>query len=112
MATGIPDFSYPFSGLSVGIGNVSASGFIGALTSEKIDASGGAITRTLPLSAGTRGSRFKVQKVDASANAVSLITQGSDVIRCSRGTVTQVDFYSQFEYIWVESDGDGHWDEG
>jgi hypothetical protein len=108
----MPDFSYPFSGLSIGIGGVNATGDINTYTEENVDATAGNITRTLPSVSGRQGYRYKIQKVDASANTVTVAAAGADHILTSSGLVTSVTLYTQGEYIWVTSDGVDTWYEG
>jgi hypothetical protein len=85
----------------------SASGSVGADTwVERIDASGGAVTRTLPSSSAWRGREIIIIKTDASANAVTVARSGSDVINgaASHSLASQ---YSKARYV---ADGTTNWD--
>jgi hypothetical protein len=72
----------------------------------RVDATGGAVTITLPLSASWRGREIIVIKVDASANAVTVARSGSDVINgsASHSLASQ---YSKARYV---ADGTINWD--
>jgi hypothetical protein len=45
-----------------------------------VDASGGAVTITLPTAVGCAGREYRVKKIDASANAVTVATTSSQTI--------------------------------
>jgi hypothetical protein len=46
----------------------------------RVDASGGAVTITLPPASKFTGKVYRVKKVDSSANTVTIVPDGSDVI--------------------------------
>lgn len=70
-----------------------------------VDATGGAVTITLPLSSVWRGREIIVIKVDSSANAVTVAISGSDVINgaASHSLATQ---YTKARYV---ADGTTNW---
>jgi hypothetical protein len=69
------------------------------------DASGGAITATLPAAAGYTGRVFRLKKLDSSLNAVTLDGNGAETID---GAATIV-LSRQHETVTVTSDGTEWW---
>lgn len=69
------------------------------------DATGGAITVTLPAASVNAGRRFTVKKVDASANAVTYDGAGAETID-NGGTFGWTTQYSAYT---IQSDGTAWW---
>lgn len=63
-----------------------------------VDASGGAVTLTLPVAALSLGYSYTVKKIDASANAVTLDGDGGETIDNSL-TVTTTTQYDVFRVV-------------
>jgi hypothetical protein len=72
----------------------------------RVDATGGAVTVTLPLALGRGGRQIGVIKTDSSGNAVTVSRSGSDVIN---GATTQ-SLASQYSRMVVISDDTTNWD--
>lgn len=72
----------------------------------RVDASGGAVTVTLPLSAGRMGRQIGVIKTDSSANAVTVARSGSDAINGA----SSKSLASQYSRTVVIADGASAWD--
>jgi hypothetical protein len=66
-----------------------------------VDASGGAVTITLPPAASSSGRRYVVKKIDSSANAVTLDGNGSETI----DGATTLPLYCQYDFVGVVCDG-------
>ncbi len=62
------------------------------------DATGAAFTMTLPTAVGCAGREYKIKKIDASANAVTVGTTSSQTIDGS----TTYSLASQYKYVIVE----------
>jgi hypothetical protein len=87
--------------------SVDSSGTVAAdVWVERVDASGGAVTRTLPLSASWRGREIRIKKVDSSGNAVTVSRGGSDSID-GANTASLAD---QYDSVTVVADGTTNWD--
>lgn len=73
----------------------------------EVNATSGAITVTLPLttSAYTKGLYLMLQKIDSSANAVTIVIQGSDTI----DGATSISLSSQYSKAVLISNGNGTW---
>lgn len=67
----------------------------------KVDASGGAITVTLPDARGIEGKQAIIKKIDSSGNAVTVATQASQTID---GVATK-SAATQWSFVRVYSDG-------
>jgi hypothetical protein len=69
-----------------------------------VNAAGGAVTITLPDAFASEKKMFRVKKIDASANAVTVVPQGSSLIdgAASKSTTTQWVSYTYTAY-------DGNW---
>lgn len=81
--------------------SVSSTGTVDLGTDvELVDASGGVITRTLP-TPDFEGQTMFIKKIDSSANAVTVDTEGSETID---GAATQ-SVASQWDKIKVVTDG-------
>lgn len=72
----------------------------------RVDATSGAVTVTLPVSANRRGRQIGVIKTDASGNAVTVSRSSSDVIN---GATSQ-SLASQYSRLVVIADGTTNWD--
>jgi len=70
-----------------------------------VDASGGAITVTLPAAASCTGRRYDIKKVDSSANAVTIDGDSAETID---GAATKV-LSSQYSSVTIISNGSGWW---
>ncbi len=82
---------------------VTKSGSYGATTSDNVilvNASGGAVTITLPTATGNKR-QYTVKKIDSSANAVTLATTASQTIDGVASAVIEI----QYASISVVSDG-------
>lgn len=83
--------------------SVSSNGTVGADThSEIVNASGGAVTRTLPTAVGIAGKRYTIKKIDTSSNLVVVQTTSSQTID---GFAPPWNIRYQNEAITYESDG-------
>lgn len=85
------------------VGSVTATGSVDAYDVEEVNATSGAITRTLPLAANRTGFTFVFKKVDSSENTVTIARAGSDTLDGQ----TSVVLYSQYETVKVISNGTG-----
>ncbi|HKX23646.1 MAG TPA: hypothetical protein VJM46_00255, partial [Candidatus Saccharimonadales bacterium] len=65
------------------------------------NASGGSLTLTLPTAGALTGKSYTLKKIDASANAVTIATSGSQTIDGNPDFVLP----AQWRYITVQSDG-------
>jgi len=65
-----------------------------------VDATAGPVTVTMPLTTARFGNDVQVQKIDASANAVTIVRTGGDTID---GAVTQI-LDQQGDALWLISD--------
>lgn len=72
----------------------------------RMDATGGARTVTLPVSANRKGRQIGVIKTDSSGNAVTVSRSSSDVIN---GASTQ-SLAAQYSRLVVIADGTTNWD--
>lgn len=72
----------------------------------RVNATSGAVTVTLPVSATRKGRQIGVIKTDASGNAVTVSRSSSDVIN---GATTQ-SLASQYSRLVVIADGTTNWD--
>jgi hypothetical protein len=72
----------------------------------RVNATGGAVTVTLPESIGRQGRQIGVVKTDASANAVTVSRSSTDLIN---GATTQ-SLASQYSRLVAIADGTGNWD--
>lgn len=70
-----------------------------------VDASGGAVTITLPTAASAKNVQYFIKKIDSSVNAVTVDGNGSETIDDS---TTQV-ISSQYDSIEIYSDGTEWW---
>lgn len=70
-----------------------------------VDASGGAVTITLPTAASAKNVQYFIKKIDSSVNAVTVDGDGSETIDDS---TTQV-ISSQYDSIEIYSDGTEWW---
>ena len=70
-----------------------------------VDASGGAVTVALPAAATCPGKLFRVKKIDASGNAVTIDGSGSEAIDDSTTQVISV----QYVAVTIASDGTEWW---
>jgi hypothetical protein len=87
--------------------SVSGTATISGGTYFNCDASGGAFTITLPLSSDLDGRGIVIKKTDSSANAVTIATQGGDLID---GLSTQL-LSSQYDALAiVANQEDSTWD--
>lgn len=69
------------------------------------DATGGAITVTLPAAASSTGYQFDIKKIDASANAITIDGNGAETIDdAATATIT-----TQYENVTVYCDGTEWW---
>lgn len=75
----------------------------------RINATSGALSRTLPDATLCRGARRTVIKTDSSANAVTVNTTSSQTITDAAGVVTSKALAGRGNSITVESDGAGWW---
>lgn len=86
--------------------SVSSTGSVAAETwTEWVDASGGAVTRTLPPSADWRGREIRIIKSDSSGNAVTVARSGSDLV----GFATSQTLAAQGDSINTVADGTTNW---
>ena len=69
----------------------------------RVDASGGAVTVTLPAAADRDGKQFDIIKIDSSGNAVTVDADGSELIN---GALTEI-ITTQYNTITVASFGTG-----
>src|SRR3954469_5256471 len=67
----------------------------------RADATGGAITQTIPLSADWRGREIRLIKSDSGGNAVTVGRSGSDLI----GGATSQSLAAQYDSITIVADG-------
>jgi hypothetical protein len=82
---------------------VSSSGTVAAGThTENVNASGGAVTRTLPTAVGIAGKSYVIKKVDSSANVVAVGTTSSQTID---GAAAPWNIRFQNESLEFRSDG-------
>lgn len=70
-----------------------------------VDASGGAVTITLPAAASCTGRRYDIKKVDSSANAVTIDGNSTETID---GIATKA-LANQYSSVTVISNGSGWW---
>jgi hypothetical protein len=70
-----------------------------------VDATSSAVVINLPLSSRAKGRIYNIKKIDASANAVTLTPQNSELIdgAATKSTTTQ---YANFT---IQNDGTGWW---
>lgn len=94
---------FPFSSISFGMANHSATADYTANKSDMVilaDASGGALTVTLPTAVGINGRCYLVKRINAGKNMVKIATTGSQ-------TIDGASFYflgAQYHSIMVMSD--------
>lgn len=70
-----------------------------------VDATGGAVTITLPTAASAINRCFYIKKIDASGNAVTVDGDGSETI----DGATTASLASQYDSVQVVSDGTEWW---
>lgn len=70
-----------------------------------VDASGGAVTVTLPTVADKTNKRYNIKKIDSSANAVTIDGDGSETID---DTTTRI-LSSQYDAVVIQNDGSEWW---
>jgi hypothetical protein len=88
------------------LASVTATGSVAAGTDfEVIDATSGAVTRTLPAASAISGRRIIFKKTDSGSNAVTIARAGSDTI--DGGTSATIDF--QYQSITLVSNGVSAW---
>lgn len=85
------------------VGEVSATGTIGAYRMERVDATSGAITRTLPPVASSKYLEFTITKVDSSANAVTIAEDSGDSNTING--VSSLELSAQYESVTLISNG-------
>lgn len=69
------------------------------------DATGGVVTVSLPAASAQSGRRLSVKKIDASANKVTVVAAGGDLID---GAATE-DLLAQYDAVTIVSDGVSAW---
>ena len=84
-----------------GVKSITATATVGSGGVFLVDATGGAVTLTLPLAAAIIGRVISVKKIDASGNAVTVDGSGSETID---GASTAV-LTSQYDSVTVMTDG-------
>ncbi|OGN96132.1 MAG: hypothetical protein A2Y89_07060 [Chloroflexi bacterium RBG_13_51_18] len=77
--------------------DINATGNIGEYRTELVDATSGAITRTLPAASASPYKTFTIKKVDASANEITIEGDGSDTIDGQANVVLS----AQYEKVTV-----------
>ncbi len=82
---------------------VAATGTVGQFKTEHVDCTDGAITRTLPAASGSLYHEFSFDKVDATANAVTITPAGSDTINGVAGSITLT---AQWEGVTLVPNGE------
>jgi phage-related tail fiber protein len=98
-----PDQTNPVAVARGSVKALAAAAYTMLLSDDYIaaNATGGAIIITLPPVAGCVGMRFRIRKVDASANTVTLDANGVETIN---GALTQV-LANRYDQIEIEGDG-------
>jgi len=78
--------------------DVTASGTtVSATCVERIDLTGGAVTRFLPMASAVTGRVFTFIKIDGSANAAIVQCQGSDAIESETASATSATLTAQWQ---------------
>ena len=88
----------------VGVVAINSTGTVSSAYSElveKVDASGGAVTRTLYTAVGFKGFKVNIKKVDTSNNGVTILPNGSQTI----DGFSNIVIYPQYESLTFVSDG-------
>lgn len=70
-----------------------------------VDASGGAVTITLPAAADRTGKQYDIKKIDSSGNAVTIDGDGSETIDDSLTNIIG----AQYNSVTIVSDGTEWW---
>lgn len=81
--------------------SITATGNAGLYRYELVDATSGAITRTVPAVAGNKFKTLSFIKVDSGANAVTIEGSGSETIN---GALNQA-LTTQYEGVTITCDG-------
>lgn len=81
---------------------ITATGTIGEYAKEAVDATGGAIIRTLPPASEGQYKEFLIKKVDSSVNTVTIAAAGSDTI----DGLASIELSSQYEKVKIAGDGE------